>query len=386
MRIRFDSPTQPAWTLAKQATQAILISDADGTRFTDRGPSVEHFDDAVAGLRWLDRRRRGETWAGFLGYELGRLFEPTARVREEAVDVKTPLYAFGRVDPLVMPPSGRGEVAAVPAAAVSSSFTRAAFEAAVARCIRYIEAGDAFQINLSQRLAVPYAGSGDQLYERLLHTTPATFGGLIELPSASIVSNSPELFLRVTPDRRIETRPIKGTRPRGVGLADELAASAKDAAELNMIVDLMRNDLGRVSETGSVTVASPRTVESHPTVHHAAATVEGQLRDDVGLVELLAATFPPGSVTGAPKVRAMQIIDELEPVGRGVYCGSLCRLDADGSMLMNVAIRTATLVDGVLHVPVGGGIVADSEPAAEYQETLDKARALLDGAGATFAG
>jgi para-aminobenzoate synthetase component I len=199
----------------------------------------------------------------------------------------------------------------------------------------------------------------------------------------ALVCNSPELFLRVTPDRQtggrqVVTRPIKGTRRRGPGMGAELRDSRKDQAELNMIVDLERNDLGRVCEIGSVKVTEPRTIEEHPTVYHGAATIEGTLRSDVGLVDLLRATFPGGSITGAPKIRAMQIIDELEPARRGPYCGAIGYLSCDGHMQFNIAIRTMIIKGGQIHIPVGGGIVADSDPPAEYEETLVKAAALFD--------
>jgi anthranilate/para-aminobenzoate synthase component I len=198
-----------------------------------------------------------------------------------------------------------------------------------------------------------------------------------------LISNSPELFLRVSPEGRVITRPIKGTRPRGSGMEDELRRSVKDQAELNMIVDLERNDLGRVCEIGSVRVTEPRVIEAHPTVYHGVATIEGRLRDDVTFSGLLRATFPGGSVTGAPKIRAMQIIEELEPHSRGAYCGAIGYVAADGSMEFNVAIRTMTAKGGLIHIPVGGGIVADSEPAAEYEETLVKAKAMFDSLGIT---
>jgi anthranilate/para-aminobenzoate synthase component I len=168
-------------------------------------------------------------------------------------------------------------------------------------------------------------------------------------------------------------------------MADELFASAKDAAELNMIVDLERNDLGRVCETGTVRVAEPRHIEEHPTVYHGVATIEGTLRDDVTFVDVLGATFPGGSVTGAPKIRAMQIIDELEPVRRNAYCGAIGYVARDGNCEFNLAIRTMTVRDGLIHIPVGGGIVADSDPAAEYEETLVKAKAMFDAIGLSAA-
>jgi para-aminobenzoate synthetase component 1 len=216
---------------------------------------------------------------------------------------------------------------------------------------------------------------------------PATYGALLDYGTHALVCNSPELFLRVTrlPDgnRRVVTRPIKGTRPRGAGMDEQLRRSAKDEAELNMIVDLERNDLGRVCAIGSVKVTQPRAIEAHPTVYHGVATVEGILRPDVTFAGLLRATFPGGSVTGAPKIRAMEIIDELEPSRRGPYCGAIGYLDSDGTIEFNVAIRTMTVTeDGLVHVPVGGGIVADSDPATEYEETLVKARAMLAALGA----
>jgi anthranilate/para-aminobenzoate synthase component I len=194
----------------------------------------------------------------------------------------------------------------------------------------------------------------------------------------ALVSNSPELFLRVWPDGRIVNKPIKGTRARGPGMRQELLQSEKDAAELNMIVDVQRNDLGRVCQIGSVKVAKSRTVEVHPSVLHGVATIEGQLCPGVGLVELLRATFPCGSVTGAPKIRAMQIIAELERRRRGVYCGAVGYLGSDGSIMLNVAIRTMTILDGIAHVPAGAGIVADSQPRKEAREVVIKAQSMLD--------
>jgi anthranilate/para-aminobenzoate synthase component I len=241
-------------------------------------------------------------------------------------------------------------------------------------------------VNLSQRFTAGLRGSPRKVFDHLCRHSPAGFGAFLPGDDYALVSNSPELFLRVTPDpatgrRRVITRPIKGTRPRGAGMDAELRDSPKDQAELNMIVDLERNDLGRVCEIGSVRVTDPRSIEAHPTVYHGVATVEGVLRDDVTFVDLLRATFPGGSVTGAPKIRAMQIIDELEPVRRGPYCGAIGYLSVDGHIEFNVAIRTIILRDGLAHIPVGGGIVADSDPAAEYEETLVKARAMFAALG-----
>jgi para-aminobenzoate synthetase component 1 len=216
----------------------------------------------------------------------------------------------------------------------------------------------------------------------------AWYGGYLELPDGRcLLSLSPELFLDVeSGTRRVVTRPIKGTRPASVSEA-ELLASAKDAAELHMIVDLMRNDLGRICEFGSVQVPVARTIETHPTVHHGVGEVTGRLRDGVKLYELLRATFPGGSVTGAPKIRAMQIIDELEPVTRGPYCGAVGFVGGGDRIVLNIGIRTLVLtgqrpdgrwdrLTGRLDYGVGGGIVADSDPRAEYRETVDKAEIL----------
>jgi para-aminobenzoate synthetase component 1 len=268
---------------------------------------------------------------------------------------------------------------------IGSTFGRDAYERAVARAVEYIAAGDIFQVNLSQRYTVEQAADAELIFHRLTDGGGAHYGAMLEFDEFAVISNTPELFLSVTPRadgrRKVVTRPIKGTRPRGAGMEQALRDSIKDQAELNMIVDLERNDLGRVCEIGTVKVIEARLIEAHPTVYHGVATVEGVLRDDVGFVELLAATFPGGSITGAPKIRAMQIIEELEPVRRGVYCGAIGYIGGDGSMQFNIAIRTMTMKGGIVHVPVGGGVVADSRPAAEYEETLVKARAMFAALG-----
>jgi para-aminobenzoate synthetase component 1 len=252
----------------------------------------------------------------------------------------------------------------------------------VRRAIDYIEAGDCFQVNLSQRLLTPARLHPLRLYERLRRRNPAPFAGYLDLGDFVVLSASPERFLRVT-DGWVETRPIKGTRPRAHTPAEDEAAaaellhSAKDRAENVMIVDLLRNDLGRVCRYGSVQVPEVCRLESYPFVHHLVSQVRGRLREDRTPVDLLRAAFPGGSVTGAPKVRAMEIIAELEPTARGAYCGSLGFLGLDGSMDSNLLIRTFTQGRGWLQFPVGGGIVADSTPEAEYEETLHKAAGLL---------
>lgn len=282
---------------------------------------------------------------------------------------------------------------------LSSVFDRARFEAAVQRTIDYIAAGDIFQANLAQRFSAEFEGdyplAERALYRRLAEVSPAWYGAYLELaaeadasPKRTIASISPELFLELDADRNVVTRPIKGTRP-ATSHTDELRASAKDAAELHMIVDLLRNDLGRVCSYGSVKVTQPREIESHPTVHHGVATVTGRLHASMDVVDLLRATMPGGSITGAPKIRAMEIIEELEPVRRGPYCGAIGMLSRDSAAL-SVAIRTMLIErsagagnarKGRVDFSVGGGVVADSVPAAEYQETLDKAQAMLHAMG-----
>jgi para-aminobenzoate synthetase component 1 len=266
---------------------------------------------------------------------------------------------------------------------VTSNFDRLGYEAAVRRVVEYIRGGDVYQVNLSQRLLAPFAGSPLELYGRLRERNPAPFAGYFDLGDFAIASASPERFLKLTPSGEVETRPIKGTRPRGRTPEEDranrnaLLASAKDRAENVMIVDLLRNDLGRVCEYGSVEVSKLCELESFRTVHHLVSEVVGKLRSGMTAFDLLRAAFPGGSVTGAPKVRAMEIIAELEPTARGPYCGSLGYIGFDGSMDTNILIRTFTLGRGWAQFPVGGGIVADSDPAAEYEETLHKAAGLL---------
>jgi para-aminobenzoate synthetase component 1 len=266
---------------------------------------------------------------------------------------------------------------------VASNFSRARFRRAVQRAIEYIHAGDCFQVNLAQRLVVPLHGHPVRLYERLRKQNPAPFAGYFDLGDFVIASSSPERFLRVNRRGDVETRPIKGTRPRGLSRAEdarlvaELRASPKDRAENIMIVDLLRNDLGRVCEYGSITVPSLCEVETYETVHHLVSRVHGKLRQGKTPLDLLQAAFPGGSVTGAPKIRAMEIIAELEPTARGAYCGSLGWIGFDGAMDSNILIRTFTIGRGWVQFPVGGGIVADSDPDREYEETLHKAEGLL---------
>ena len=265
---------------------------------------------------------------------------------------------------------------------VTSNFDRSGYLRAVQQAIDYIHAGDCFQVNLSQRLLHRATLAPLELYSRLRERNAAPFAGYFDLGDFVVASASPERFLRVE-NGQVETRPIKGTRPRGATpeedrrRADELLHSSKDRAENIMIIDLMRNDLGRVCEYGSVQVSQVCRLESYRTVHHLVSEIRGRLRPGLGPVELLRAAFPGGSVTGAPKVRSLEIIAELEPTARGPYCGCLGYIGFDGAMDTNLLIRTFMIGKGWIQFPVGGGIVADSDPESEYAETLHKAEGLL---------
>ncbi|HVH67382.1 MAG TPA: aminodeoxychorismate synthase component I [Gemmatimonadales bacterium] len=267
---------------------------------------------------------------------------------------------------------------------VRSNFTRAGYLDAVQRVIDYVFAGDIFQANLSQRLEAPLVGTPLELYRRLRQRNPAPFSAYLDYGDVVVASSSPERFLKVEPDGRVETRPIKGTRPRGLSpehdaaLAQALVESDKDRAENVMIVDLLRNDLSRVCRPGTVRVPELFAIEHYATVHHLVSTVVGQLAPEAAVpVDLLRAAFPGGSITGAPKIRAMQIIAELEPTQRAVYCGAIGYLSRTGALDMNIVIRTCLVLHDAVYVQVGGGIVADSDPELEYRETLDKAGGLI---------
>ena len=266
---------------------------------------------------------------------------------------------------------------------LTGGFTHQQYLDAVARARQYIIDGDIFEVNLSQRFETTLSVAPYELYRRLRQINPAPFACYLGFEEVKILSASPERFLRLQGDR-VETRPIKGTRRRGESpeedeaLAKELLGSAKDRAENIMIVDLERNDLGRVCRYGTVEVTELATLEAFPTVFHLTSTVEGRLREGKNCVDLLKATFPGGSITGAPKVRAMEIIDELEPTQRSVYTGSIGYLSFNGDLDLNIAIRTILVKGDRAYFQVGGAVVYDSDPEAEYQETLDKARALID--------
>jgi len=362
---------------------------------------------ATEGLSELERRSDG--WrAGWLSYDLGREIEALPAIARD--DHRLPALALGSYPAYLEFDHRRREVyvrgggdAAVLVQALdrahgarppvhrplhrwTSSLSRPAYEQAVRRAIDYIRAGDVFQVNLAQRLIAPWSGDPFALYARLRETSPSPFMALVRLGGADVISASPERFVRRR-GARIETRPIKGTRPRGRSpgedraLAAALRASSKDCAENVMIVDLARNDLGRIARYGSVRVRRLCALERHPGVHHLVSVVDAKPAPGVGPAEIVRAAFPPGSVTGAPKIRAMEIIEELEPVRRGVYCGSIGWIAPDGDLDLSVTIRTFVSCGGELSLHVGGAVVADSEPAQEWQETMHKAARLLEGAG-----
>lgn len=272
------------------------------------------------------------------------------------------------------------------ASSLTSNFTQESYLKAVERVIEYIRAGDIFQANLTQRLQFQSRFDAPTLFERLRSVNPAPFAGMLQWNDWAVISASPERFLRVE-GREVETRPIKGTRRRKKGpeadlfTRDELRESEKDQAENVMIVDLLRNDLSRVCEPGSIRVPQLCEVESYETVQHLVSQVRGRLRADRSVWDLFRATFPGGSISGAPKVRAMEIIAEIEPTVRGPYCGSFFYVGANGQTDSNLLIRTFVQRNGWLHCGVGGGIVAQSNPAAEYEETLIKAAGMIKSLG-----
>jgi aminodeoxychorismate synthase component I len=268
-----------------------------------------------------------------------------------------------------------------------ANMTKADYLRAVERIKRYIRDGDIYQVNFSQRFAQPFTGQAIDLFHWQNRYNPSPYAAFMDAGNFQIVSASPEMFLTIR-DGWIETKPIKGTRPRADGDLNgafnrrnlqDLLTSEKEQAELNMIIDLERNDIARICRPGTRRVIQPRTIEAYPTVFHAVATIGGQLRSGTGLADILKAVFPGGSITGAPKIRAMEIIDELEPTARGVYTGSIGFLGLDGTVCLNIAIRTVIIAAHTAFVQAGGGIVADSDPEAEWEETITKARALLAG-------
>ena len=347
---------------------------------------------------------------GRIAYEAGGLFEPLPALppsRAGHADIDLAFYdtvlAIDGIDrrafiastgmagvtamreKLAVPPARRSPP---PRLRWHDDRTRAEYEGAVARVIDYIRDGDIFQANLSHRFTARPCGALDPMatYRALRNANPAPFAALLVDGASFLASTSPERFLRVT-GREVETRPIKGTARRSPDkredavIAAALERSEKDRAENVMIVDLLRNDLSRVCEPGSVTVPVLCGIETYASVHHLTSVVRGSLRSDRDIVDLVAATFPGGSITGAPKIRAMQIIGEVEGAPRGAYCGSIGWIGADGNADLNIAIRTLAFDGDEVSVGAGGGITLLSDPAAEYDETLAKAERLLAALG-----
>lgn len=347
---------------------------------------------------------------GFLGYDFSRRFD--LPVVSKATDHKTPIARIGiycwalitdhelKQTFLIFHPSCTKNVrqasidicSAINQLEQENKFTlnqhfvpncaRDKYRDDIKRIQQYILAGDCYQVNYAQRFESRYCGDPWDAYKRIRSVCPTPYSAFLSLPEGAISSHSPERFLSIT-DRKVETRPIKGTRRRSAdvdedaGLAAELSVSPKDRAENVMIVDLLRNDIGRVCVTGSVKVTELFTVESYPNVHHLVSAISGLLSHESDAFDLLAACFPGGSITGAPKIRAMQIIDELESHSRSVYCGSIFYLDCRGQMDSSISIRTMLFDCGDVFCWGGGGIISDSEWEDEYIEVANKVNVLM---------
>jgi len=350
---------------------------------------------------------------GYFSYDLGRSVEHIPTIALE--DVSTPDYCLGFYDSALIVDSPAGTCTAfslsdnqdeiarwqelamqaevtretvVRAGPIMGNFCREDYIAAITRVKDYIAAGDVYQVNLSQRFTAELDCDAVELYSALRRVNPAPEACYMEIDGPTLVCASPELFVDYDPvTRRVVTKPIKGTRPRGSTpeednrLREELSLSTKDRAENIMIVDMERNDLGRVASYGTVQAPDIWTIEEHPNVFQMVSTVEARLAEGRDAVDLLRAMFPGGSITGAPKVRAMEIIEELEPHRRGIYTGAAGILDFRGGMHLNIVIRSFVVKDGTAYFHAGGGIVADSKPEMEYQETLDKISGLIRALG-----
>ncbi len=375
--------------------------------------------------RWFERTRTKSSAAypipfyggaiGYLSYDAGRHLERFASNRPSAgPDARFALYdgalIFDHATGTVQATSCEGDPEAVCAGLIAavereprplvpfraetplrSNFTREAFEEAVRKVRGLIRAGEVYQVNLAQRFSGASAGSPLDLFLRLAAISPAPYAAYLDFGDESIISSSPERFLTLRAGEA-RTRPIKGTRPRGSSENEsaaheaELAASEKDRSELLMIVDLERNDLGRVCKPGSVAVENLFALERYATVIHQTAEVRGELEQGRTWLDCAKAMFPGGSITGAPKIRAMQAIDDLEPDRRGIYTGAIGYVGRDGAADFNIAIRTIRVANGRFSFHVGGGIVWDSDPESEYEETLLKARAMMRAIGGSDEG
>lgn len=343
-----------AYDLARRIEKLPVIAEA-----------AEQLPDMAVGIyRWAVIVDHLEQRSWLVGYDLDQAL--IARLRDQFSQL---------ADEITM---GEFRVLDAPRA----NMTPEAYAEAFAKVKRYLKEGDCYQINLTQRFVSPCEGDPWTAYQALRRINAAPFSAYLNLPDVQVLSSSPERFLKVT-DRHIETKPIKGTRPRRPNAEQDrqqmslLANSEKDRAENVMIVDLLRNDIGKCCRKGSVNVPNLFAIESYATVHHLVSTVCGELADDQHALDLLRSCFPGGSITGAPKVRAMEIIEELEPHRRGIYCGAIGYIGFDGNMDSNIVIRTLVHNQGNIRFWVGGGIVNDSVEAEEYQECFDKAAALL---------
>jgi para-aminobenzoate synthetase component 1 len=362
-------------------------------------------------------------WIGYFAYELGRYIE---KIPANAIDdLKTPLIRLCFYDKVLcydhdektfwlivlqLPEDTEGtdekfesleqrliesekisveqpapaNLEAIDFSQMRSNMCQLYYRRAIEKIKRYIYDGDVYQVNFSQRFECGYNANPIDLFGWQNRYNPSPYSAYIDTGKFQIVSASPEMFVTVE-DHHIQTKPIKGTRPRtsdenlNQKYFAELTNSVKEQAELNMIIDLERNDMARICVPGTRTVSQPRTIETYPTVFHAVATVAGRLRNEITICGILKAMFPGGSITGAPKVSSMKIIDETEPTARGVYTGSIGFLGIDGTVSLNIAIRTIIIANQKAYAQTGGGIVADSDPDAEWNETLTKARALLAG-------
>ncbi|MCW8906673.1 MAG: aminodeoxychorismate synthase component I [Sedimenticola sp.] len=406
---RYDILTcDPQLTLVTRGSQTRL-READGRIQDSTGDPLELLQQA---LRRHPRLKPGPLpfqggAIGYFSYDLGRRFErlpelagDSDRLPEMAVGIydlalvvdhhnrKSWIVGSGseaRRDRLIrLLDDGRPDVTAPfrVVGEVESNMTRDRYAEAFSRVQRFIRDGDCYQVNLAQRFSVRTEGDPWTAYRRLRQLSPAPFAGYLNLPFCQVLSSSPERFLSLR-ESRVETWPIKGTAPRGSDRASDrenregLLRSDKDRAENLMIVDLLRNDLGRSCRPGSISVDSLFSVESYATVHHLVSRISGSLAPGQDGLDLLRGCFPGGSITGAPKLRAMEIIEQLEPHRRGVYCGSLGYIGWDGNMDTSIAIRTMLHIDGRMRLWAGGGLVADSRMEDEYQETYHKARAML---------
>lgn len=412
-------PEAPGGRYDIMSSDPLAVLEVDETGRVEGIPELRHLDPFAAQQALLERLT-GTTGVpesklpflggliGYWSYDLGYQLESVGQRARRTValpDSRVGLYDWALIQDhergeawLVATPERRRQILewlnVAPAAegdcrlsgAFAAELDPEAYMARFAAVQHYIRAGDCYQVNLAQRFSAPYRGDLWHAYRRLRQATPTPFSAFMAWPSANgeqaVLSLSPERFLECR-HGHVETRPIKGTRPRGdtpaadARLAAELEGSLKDRAENVMIVDLLRNDLSRRCQPGTVRVPQLCGLESYVNVHHLVSVVTGTLAPGRTPLELLAAAFPGGSITGAPKVRAMQIIDELEPSRRSVYCGSLGYVDIRGHMDTSIAIRTAVADDGHLHLWGGGGLVADSDGEAEYQETWDKIRHLM---------